>query len=253
MENNLKDNESNDREQKQTADDNLALLQDSIDKETTDLTEVVLEEESLLDDIALGGEKDLAWLDSGLFEGDDLELDLEAPDDSSRASTEIESKEQDSKNEMDTSVDTEDEDGNIMVDKEVTSEVSEETAVVGSSNDGAVQGTDKTLTGPATTPELEATRPLDDAMGKEQAAEEVPAIDDQLSKDPSSNYELVNEVEEKGDEGEKPNSDALANELGTLLNKRMEEMVTRLVEERMPAIVEPIILDTIKKLLLSME
>jgi hypothetical protein len=100
---------------------------------------------------------------------------------------------------------------------------------------------------------LEASRSLDDAMGKEQAAEEVPAIDDQLSKDPSSNYELVNEVEEKGDEGEKPNSDALANELGTLLNKRMEAIVTRLVEERMPAIVEPIILETVKKLLLSME
>ncbi len=64
MENNLKDNESKDKEQKQTTDDNLALLLDSIDKETTDLTEVVLEEESLLDDMALGGEKDLAWLDS---------------------------------------------------------------------------------------------------------------------------------------------------------------------------------------------
>jgi hypothetical protein len=101
---------------------------------------------------------------------------------------------------------------------------------------------------------LEATRPLDEAMEEIiQAKEEVPAIDDQLSIDPSSDYELVNEVEEKGGEGEKPNSDALANELGTLLNKRMEAIVTRLVEERMPAIVEPIILETIKKLLISME
>jgi len=33
----------------------------------------------------------------------------------------------------------------------------------------------------------------------------------------------------------------------------MEAIVTRLVEERMPAIVEPIILETVKKLLLSME
>ena len=97
-----------------------------------------------------------------------------------------------------------------------------------------------------------------------------------LSKDSSSDYELVNEFEEKEGEGEKPNSDALANELGTLLNKRMEAIVTRLVEERMSAIVEPmnkrmeaiatrlveerlsaivepIILETIKKLLLSME
>jgi hypothetical protein len=140
----------------------------------------------------------------------------------------------------------------MLTEKEVVSS-KDDAAMTGTSKDGAVQGTDKTLTGPATTPELEASRPLDDAMGKEQAAEEVPAIDDQLSKNPSSDYELVNEVEEKGGEGEKPNSDALANELGTLLNKRMEAIVTRLVEERMPAIVEPIILETIKKLLLSME
>jgi len=68
--------------------------------------------------------------------------------------------------------------------------------------------------------------------------------------------------------------DDLANKLGTLLNKRMEVIATRLVEERMSAIVEPmnkrmeviatrlveermsaivepIILETIKKLLIS--
>jgi pSer/pThr/pTyr-binding forkhead associated (FHA) protein len=245
----LKDNESKDREQKQTADDDLPLLLDSIAKEATDLAEVVLEEESLLDDMALSGEDDLAWLDSGLFEDDDFESDLEAPDDSARASTEIETKEQDSGTELD----NQGEDEEMLTEKEVMSS-KDDAAMTGTSKDGAVQGTDKTLTGPATTPELEATRPLDEAMEEIiQAKEEVPAIDDQLSIDPSSDYELVNEVEEKGGEGEKPNSDALANELGTLLNKRMEAIVTRLVEERMPAIVEPIILETIKKLLISME
>ena len=247
MENNLKDNKSKDREQKQIADD-LAPLLDSIDKETTDLTEVVLEEESLLDDTALDGEDDLAWLDTGVFESEDLELDLEAPDDSAKASNEIESNQQDSGTKLDNQGGEE----KMLTEKEVVSS-KDDAAMTGTSKDGAVQDTDKTLTEPATTPELEASRFFDDAMGKEQAAEEVPAIDDQLSKDLSSDYELVNEVEEKGDEGEKPNSDTLANELGTLLNKRMEAMVTRLVEERMPAIVEPIILDTIKKLLLSME
>jgi hypothetical protein len=111
-------------------------------------------------------------------------------------------------------------------------------------------------------------------MWKERAPEEFPAIDAQPSKNPSSGSELVNEVEVKGLEGEKPTSDALPNELGTLLNKKLEAIATRLVEERMsaiiepmnkrieviasrlveertPAIVEPIILDTIKKLLIS--
>ena len=202
----------------------------------------------MLDDTALDGEDDLAWLDTGVFESEDLELDLEAPDDSAKASNEIESNQQDSG----TKLDNQGKDEEMLTEKEVVSS-KDDAAMTGTSKDGAVQDTDKTLTEPATTPELEASRFFDDAMGKEQAAEEVPAIDDQLSKDLSSDYELVNEVEEKGGEGEKSNSDALANELGTLLNKRMEAMVTRLVEERMPAIVEPIILDTIKKLLLSME
>ena len=249
MENNLKDNESKDREQKQIADDDLALLLDSIDKETTDLTEVVLEEESLLDDIDLGGEKDLPWLDSGVFEGVDFESDLKSADDSVAPLPEVEPVDEDSG----TEIDSQGEDEKMLTEKEVVSS-KDDAAMTDTSKDGAVQGTDKTLTGPATTPDSEVSRSLDEAMGKEQAAEEVPASDDQLSIDPSSSdYELVNEVEEKGGEGEKLNSDALANELGTLLNKRMEAIATRLVEERMSAIVEPIVLETIKKLLISME
>ena len=267
----LKDNESKDEKQKQTADD-LAPLLDSIAKETTDLTEVVLEEESLLDDMALNGEGDLTLFDSGLFEGDDFESDLEAPDDSARASTEIETKGQDSRTKLDNQGGEE----KMLTEKDVVSS-KDDAAMTGTSNDGAVQGTDKKLTGPATTPELEVPRPLDDAMEEViQEAGEVPAIDDLLFDNPSSDSELVNEVEEKGGEGEKPDLDDLANKLDTLLNERMEAIATRLVEERMSAIVEPmnkrmeviatrlvkermlfivepIILETIKKLLISMK
>jgi hypothetical protein len=237
MENNLKENESKDREQKHTADDNLTLLLDSIDKETTDLTEVVLKEESLRDDIALGGEKDLAWLDSGLFEGDDLELDLKSADDSARASTEIESNEQDSKNEMDTSVDTEDEDGNIMVDKEVTSEVSEETAVVGASNELASMMNKKI--------EKVASRLVE---------KRISAIGEKSAKNPADDHESESTVEgQRETYREKIGSDALANELADLMSKRIEMIAARLLKEQMPVIAEPIILETMRKILLSME
>jgi len=237
MENNLKDSESKDREQKRTADDNLALLLDSIDKETTDLTEVVLEEESLRDDIALGGEKDLAWLDSGLFEGDDLELDLKSADDSARASTEIESKEQDSKNEMDTSVDTEDEDENIMVDKEVTSEVSEETAVVGASNELASMMNKK----------------IEEVVSR-LVEKRISAIAEKSAKNPADDHESESTVEgQRETDREKIGSDALANELADLMSKRIEMIAARLLKEQMPVIAEPIILETMRKILLSME
>ena len=275
----LKENQSKEREQKQTADDDLALLLDTIEKETTDLTETVLEEESLLDDMALNGEDDLALLDSGALAGDDFELDRETLDDSARASTEIEPKEQDSG----TKLDNQGEDEQMLTENEVVSS-KDDAAMTDTSKVGAVQFTDKKLTEPAaTTPELEATRALDDAMGKEQATEAVPAIDDQLSEDlfsdyeladefeeksgeeavpaiddqlsedPVSDYELADEFEEKGGEAEKPNLNALSDELGALLNERMEAIVTRLLEERLPVIVEPIILQTIKKLLKSSE
>ena len=236
-----------------------------------------------------------------MFEGDDFKLDLETLDDSASPSTEIETKEQDSG----TKLDHQGEDEKMLTEKVVVSS-KDDAAMTGASKDGAVQGTDKALSGPAATtpeleapralddamgneqateavpaiddqlskdsssdfdlvneveekggegekPELEATRALDDAMGKEQATEAVPAIDDQLFIDPSSDFDLVNEVEEEGGESEKPNLNALADELGALLNERMEAIVIRLVEERMPAIVEPIILETIKKLLRSRE
>jgi len=237
MENNLKDNESKDREQKRTADDNLALLLDSIDKETTDLTEVVLKEESLLDDIALGGEKDPVWLDSGLFEGDDLELDLKAADDSARASTEIESKEQDSKNEMDTSVDIEDEDGNIMVDKEVTNEVSEETAVVGASNELASMMNKKI-----------------EKVVSRLVEKRISAIAEKSAKNPAEDHESESTVEgQRETDREKIGSDASANELADLMSERIEMIAARLLKEQMPVIAEPIILATMRKILLSME
>jgi len=267
----FKDNESKDEKQKQTADD-LAALLDSIAKETTDLTEVVLEEESLLDDMALNGENGLPWLDAGVFEGDDFVSDLEEPDDSARASTAIETKGHDSGTKLDNQGGEE----KMLSEKDVVSS-KDNAAMKDTSKDKAAQGTDKELTVPATTPELEVPRPLDDAMEEViQEAGEVPAIDDLLFDNPSSDSELVNEVEEKGGEGEKPDLDDLANKLDTLLNKRIEAIATRLVEERMSAIVEPmnkrmeviatrlvkeqmssivepIILETIKKLLISIK
>ena len=236
MENNLKDNESKDREQEQTADD-LAHLLDSIDKETTDLTEVVLEEESLLDDTALDVEKDLGWLDSGLFEGDDLELDLKSVADSARASTEIESKEQDSKNEMDTSVDTEDDDGNIMVDKEVTNELSEETAVVDSSNELASIMNKK----------------IEEVVGR-LVEKRISAFAKEPAKNLAEDHESESTVEGQRDtDREKIGSDASANELAGLMSERIEMIAARLLKEQMPVIAERIILETMRKILLSMK
>ena len=267
----LKENESKEREQKQAADD-LSTLLDSIAKETTDLTEVVLEEEFLLDDMALNGEDNLARLDSGVFEGDDFELDLEEPDGSARASAEIETKGHDSG----TKLDNQSEEEKMLSEKDMVSS-KDDAAMKDTSKDKAAQGTDKEPTAPATTPELEVPRPRDYAIEEViQSAGEVPAIDDLLFDNPSSDSELVNEAEEKGGDGKKPALDDLGNKVDTLLNKRIEAIATRLVEERMsaivepmnkrmeaiatrlvkermPSIVEPIILKTIKKLLISME
>ena len=176
-------------------------------------------------------------------------MDLEEPDGSARASAEIETKGHDSG----TKLDNQGEEEKMLSEKDMVSS-KDDAAMKDTSKDKAAQGTDKEPTAPATTPELEVPRPRDYAIEEViQSAGEVPAIDDLLFDNPSSDSELVNEAEEKGGDGEKPALADLANKVDTLLNKRIEAIATRLVKERMPSIVEPIILETIKKLLISME
>jgi hypothetical protein len=184
-----------------------------------------------------------------VFEDDDFVSDLEAPDNSAGASTEIETMGHDSG----TKFDNQGKEEKIVTEKDVAS-CKNDAATKDMSKSGATQGNEKKLAVPATTPGVGGSRPLDDAMDEViQAAGEVPAIEDQLFNNPSSDSELVNVVGENVGEGEKPHMDALASKLDTLLNKKIEAIAIRLVEERMPSIVEPIILNTIKKLLISIE
>ena len=226
-----------DSKQQKTVNKNADYLLDSIETELKDLWDTPLPEESLLEDMDFKDNPELAELDSKLFEGDELELGLEAPDDLAKQPTEMESKKEDSKNEIDTPVDAENKNANMTLDKEVTSEVSEETAVADSSNKLASMINKK----------IEEV--VDSLVEKR-----VHAIAKESGKNPADGHRQESTLEgQRETDREKTGSYFSTNELADLMSKRIEMIVARLLKEQMSVITEQIILETMRKILLSME
>ena len=224
MENSLEDKKPKERREKQAVDD-LSILLDSIDTEINDLTDFSLPDESLLNDMDLGAEEELTELDPELLEEDSsvLEMDSESGKDLIGPAAEIEPADEGSENELSTSVDNQAEEEIMLAEA-------------------------------ANTPEVATSTPVDDSTAKVEVVEKTATVDKPPSESPSTGYELEPEVEGKRDtDRQKSDSDNTIDELAALMNKKMEETLGRLVEEKMPDIVERIILRTIKKILLSME
>ncbi len=224
---------------------------DGILNEVVELAQDKQAEELIQDDLAPGEEGAGEEANDETLAIDDLELEIELPEESTELQAGIEHEAEEAESTLDALIDAENEIMSTLSQESLASDT-EGTTETATSKDAGDRGTEKARSALCSTSGDDASEPLEKTVMQEKAVDGSTALDDQLSKDPSIDYELVNEVEGKGGKGEKTTSDALANELGTLLDKKMEAIVTRLVEERMPAIVEPIILETIKKLLLSL-
>ena len=237
MEETAKNNEPQDDTRKQVA-EHLAHLLDSIDTELVDMTDSVLPEESIKDDMSKVDEDDTAGLDPELFsEEGDLELDIEKAEDFSNSSTEIQPQEEDAKPEMDTSVDDKDDDEKRPIEKEKLDADTEEAETTDDSNASALILSDKIS-----------------AIIDRVVEEKISAIAQQPSKDFSGDREFKSEVEEQEEVGSQKSEGNLHNaELAALMNSRIEKIVSRTLEERMPDMIERSISDTIKKILLSMQ
>jgi len=236
MEEMAKNNESQDDTRKQVAED-LAHLLDSIDTEVVDMADPVLPEESIKENMSYSDEDETAGLDPELlFEEEDLQLDIETAEDSANSSTEIQPKEEGAKTEMDTSVDDKDEDEKMPVEKEKLNTDTEEAETTGEKNASASILSDK----------------ISDIVDR-IVEEKISAIAQQPSKNLSGDRELKSGVEEQEEVGsQKSEGSLLHDELAALMNSRIEKMMIRTLEERMPAMIERSILDAIKRILLSM-
>jgi hypothetical protein len=237
MEETAKNNEPQDGTRKQVAED-LAHLLDSIDTELVDMEDSVLPEESIQEDMSKGDEDETAGLDPELFsEGGDLELDIETVDDSANSSAEIQPQEENAKPEMDTSVDDKDDDEKMPLEKEKLDTDTEEAETTDDENASASIMSDKIS-----------------AIVDRIVEEKISAIAQKPSKNLSGDRELKSGVEEQEEVGsQKSEGDLHNDELAALMNSRIQEMVIRTLEERMPAMIERSISDAIKKILLSMQ
>jgi hypothetical protein len=236
MEETAKKHEPQDGTRKQVAED-LAHLLDSIDTELVDMEDSVLPEESIKEDMSKGDEDETLELDPELFsEEGDLELDIETAEDSADSSAEIKPQEEDAKTEMDTPVNDKD-DEKMPVEKEKLDTDTEEAETTDDENASASVLGDKIS-----------------AVVDRVLEEKISAIAQQPSKNLSGDRELKSGVEEQEEVGsQKSEGDLHNDELAALMNSRIEKIVIRTLEERMPAIIERSISDAIKKILLSMQ
>jgi hypothetical protein len=237
MEETAKNNEPQDETRKQVA-EHLAHLLDSIDTELVDMADSVLPEESIQEDMSKSDEDETPELDpERFFEDEDFELDIETAEDSANSSTEIQPREEDAKPEMDTSVDDKDDDEKMPVEKEKLDTDTAEPETTDDDNASALILNDKIS-----------------AIVDRVVEEKISAIAQQPSKNFSGDRELESGVEEQEEVGsQKSEGNLLKDELATLMNSRIEKIVIRTLEERMPAMIERSISDAIKKILLSMQ
>lgn len=230
------ENNSQDKGKKHSPED-LADLIDEIDREAKDVTDLVIPEDSIIDDTDLDSKEESMELDPDLFAEEDLQLGLETAEHLAGPSTDMKSVETDSEINTDTTVDTNGKDGRPLAEKEAASSHTEELDTTGMSNDLASIMKNRI--------EKVVTRLVEERMSN---------LVKQSSKDSSQGSKEVPGLARKRDIiGKGPNSGLSTNELAILMNKKIEKVVTRKVEEQIPAIAEKIVLETIKKILLSVE
>jgi hypothetical protein len=236
MEETANNNAPQDDTRKQTAED-LAHLLDSIDTEVADMAAPVLPKESRKENAPYSDDDETAELDpEPFFEGEDLQLDIETAGDSAKLSTEIQSKEQDAKSEIDILVDDKDEGKKVPVEKEKLNTDTEEGETTGEENATASILSDK----------------ISEFVDR-SVEEKISAIAQQPYKKLSGGGELKSGGEGQEEVGsQKSEGSLLHDELTATMNSRIEKIVIRTLEERMPAMIEQSIFDALKNILLSM-
>lgn len=160
-----------------------------------------------------------------------MQLDIETAEDSAKFSTEIQSKEEDAKTEIGILVDDKDEGEQGPVDKEKLNTDTMEGETTGEENATASILSDK----------------ISEFVDRVEE-EKISAIAQQPSKKLSGGHEIKSGGEGQEEVGsQKSKGSLLSNELTATMNSRIEKIVIRTLEKRMPAMIEQSIFDALKK------
>lgn len=260
-----------------------AQLDDILD-EVVDLAQDMRAEELIQVDLAPGEEGAGEEANDETQAIDDLELEIELPEESTELQAGIEHEAKEAESTLDALIDAENEIMSTLSKESVASDT-EGTTKTATSKDAGDRGIEKARSGLCSTSGEEAAEPLEKTVMPKEAADGPPALDYQLSEDlpvnsemeqdskednvsfakaPSiaekSSDELLSEVElenvlEAGqtNAGGTSRLSASDDELAALITEQMEAFVTSLVEERMSAIVERIITEKITNIFAFMK
>lgn len=206
-----------------------AQLDDILD-EVVDLAQDMRAEELIQDDLAPGGEGAGEEANDETQAIDDLELEIELPEESTELQAEIEHEAKEAESTLDALIDAENE-------------------IISTLSDGP----------PALDDQLSEDLPVDSEMELDSKEDNVsfakaPSIAEKSSEELLGEVELENVLEAgQTNAGGKSRLSASDDELAALITEKMEAFVTSLVEERMSAIVERIITEKITNIFAFMK
>ncbi len=223
-------------------------LEDVLD-EVVDLAKNTEFKQSTKDDLAIASEDPGEKLNDESLPMDDLELDIDLAEESTEPQTEVEPVAEETESAPRRLIDTEYE-IMAMLAKTAGANDSGDSSPRVTGKDSVAQDMDKGLAAELRPPEENASdAPEEGIISGEMVDELVAAINNRSSKHFSSDQESESEIEAvDGHLGQASTPLSSDGQLASLLSKKIEATVTCLVEERLSAVVERVILDKINRI-----
>ena len=253
MENNSSDKKNKTRRPQGVATQRLDFLLDTIDTEVANLAETVVTQGPILYETTSNDEGSAMGFNHETTANDYLNLDKALFGDSDEPQSGIESVAKETEAALDALRDSEDEVKGMLTPDGVATDATN-AAVAAPGQNVEDQGAAEALAEVVATREVQSSSLPEKAEEQVEIAAEPSAVDDSLSEDVSSDLHKPSDSEE----GTNPTSEsspaaASDGELATLMSRKIEALVTRLVEERLPAIAERIIVERFDKIIAAMK
>jgi hypothetical protein len=237
-----------------TTTEKLDFLLDTVDTEVANLAETMVTQGPIVHEATSSDEDPAIGLNHETTVADHLDLDMAMFGDSDESLFDMESLEVKTEAALGALMDAESEVEAMLTPPEMETET-ENAAVAATDQEAKEQPAVKTLAQLLATSETDDFELSEKAEQQEQAAAKPPGVNDKLSEDRFSDLNTTS-AESEGDAlptSKPPPPTPSDEELATLMSHKVEALLTRLVEERLPVIAEQIISEKLNKIIGSMK
>ena len=254
MENNSSDKKNKTRRPQEVATQKLDFLLDTIDTEVAKLAETVVTQGPIVYESLSNDEGSAMGFNDETTAEAYQELDMDLFEGSDEPQSGIESEDEETEAAFDALGDAEHEVEAMLTPEAVTTTDAQNAAVPSSNQDAEDQGAAEALAELVLTREVESSLLSEKAEEQVEADAETAAVDDDLLEDLFSDPHKPSDYEEDTNPTSMSSPAAASDgELAALMSNKIETLLTRLVEERLPAIAERIILERLDKIIVALK